>query len=138
MLRSTASLFLYYVLYAIYWVANLPVGIIQCFMTCWKINMFRNNNFKIICHFPVDWMKNECFWLLPVWVILSFCLISKISMCCFSHNNIDSRLVTLITFLAILTILSRTCVPWCLKLMISLSSQVRIDSFNSKCRVDTL
>jgi hypothetical protein len=34
------------------------------------------------------------------------------------------RLVVLISFLAILTILSRTCVPWLLKLMISLSSQV--------------
>ncbi|THG00437.1 hypothetical protein TEA_024975 [Camellia sinensis var. sinensis] len=33
------------------------------------------------------------------------------------------RLVVLITFLAILSILSRTCVPWFLKLMISLSSQ---------------
>lgn len=32
-------------------------------------------------------------------------------------------LVTLMTFLAVLTILSRTCVPWFLKLMISLSSQ---------------
>ncbi|KAG2666074.1 hypothetical protein I3760_15G038100 [Carya illinoinensis] len=32
-------------------------------------------------------------------------------------------LVVLITFLAVLTILSRTCVPWLLKLMISLSSQ---------------
>ncbi|KAI3832054.1 hypothetical protein MKW92_029078, partial [Papaver armeniacum] len=32
-------------------------------------------------------------------------------------------LVTLITFLAILSILCRTCVPWFLKLMISLSSQ---------------
>ncbi|XP_040994302.1 K(+) efflux antiporter 6-like [Juglans microcarpa x Juglans regia] len=32
-------------------------------------------------------------------------------------------LVLLITFLAVLTILSRTCVPWLLKLMISLSSQ---------------
>ncbi|KAH7519188.1 hypothetical protein FEM48_Zijuj08G0009100 [Ziziphus jujuba var. spinosa] len=35
----------------------------------------------------------------------------------------DCRLVVLITFLAILSILSRTCVPWFLKLMISLSSQ---------------
>ncbi|CAL5400164.1 unnamed protein product [Camellia sinensis] len=33
------------------------------------------------------------------------------------------ELVVLITFLAILSILSRTCVPWFLKLMISLSSQ---------------
>ncbi|KAI3951605.1 hypothetical protein MKX01_018721 [Papaver californicum] len=32
-------------------------------------------------------------------------------------------LVTLLTFLAILSILSRTCVPWFHKLMISLSSQ---------------
>ncbi|KAG8471828.1 hypothetical protein CXB51_036901 [Gossypium anomalum] len=39
----------------------------------------------------------------------------------FSLSNF--RLVTLITFLAILTILSRTCVPWFLRLMISLSSQ---------------
>ncbi|KAH9762872.1 K(+) efflux antiporter 4 [Citrus sinensis] len=37
--------------------------------------------------------------------------------------SMTKSLVTLITFLAILTILSRTCVPWCLKLMISLSSQ---------------
>jgi Kef-type K+ transport system membrane component KefB len=34
-----------------------------------------------------------------------------------------ARLVVLITFLAVLSILSRTCVPWLLKLMISLSSQ---------------
>ncbi|CAA0840790.1 K(+) efflux antiporter 4 [Striga hermonthica] len=33
------------------------------------------------------------------------------------------RLVVLVTFLAILVILSRTCIPWFLKLMISLSSQ---------------
>ncbi|KAJ7966443.1 K(+) efflux antiporter [Quillaja saponaria] len=32
-------------------------------------------------------------------------------------------LVTLIAFLAVLSILSRTCIPWLLKLMISLSSQ---------------
>ncbi|XWS72162.1 hypothetical protein CRYUN_Cryun02cG0016600 [Craigia yunnanensis] len=37
--------------------------------------------------------------------------------------SMTKSLVTLITFLAILTILSRTCVPWFLKLMISLSSQ---------------
>lgn len=37
--------------------------------------------------------------------------------------SMTKSLVTLIAFLAILTILSRTCVPWCLKLMISLSSQ---------------
>ncbi|GER33906.1 glutathione-regulated potassium-efflux system protein [Striga asiatica] len=41
------------------------------------------------------------------------------------HALISSspRLVVLIAFLAVLTILSRTCVPWFLKLMISLSSQ---------------
>ncbi|MBA0633093.1 hypothetical protein Godav_001742, partial [Gossypium davidsonii] len=38
--------------------------------------------------------------------------------------SMTKSLVTLITFLAILTILSRTCVPWFLRLMISLSSQV--------------
>ncbi|KAK3210523.1 hypothetical protein Dsin_015229 [Dipteronia sinensis] len=37
--------------------------------------------------------------------------------------SMTKSLVTLITFLSILTILSRTCVPWFLKLMISLSSQ---------------
>nr|KJB83064.1 hypothetical protein B456_013G228100 [Gossypium raimondii]KJB83066.1 hypothetical protein B456_013G228100 [Gossypium raimondii] len=37
--------------------------------------------------------------------------------------SMTKSLVTLITFLAILTILSRTCVPWFLRLMISLSSQ---------------
>ncbi|GLT79064.1 hypothetical protein SLA2020_505720 [Shorea laevis] len=37
--------------------------------------------------------------------------------------SMTKSLVMLITFLAILTILSRTCVPWFLKLMISLSSQ---------------
>ncbi|XWS26716.1 hypothetical protein CRYUN_Cryun26dG0054200 [Craigia yunnanensis] len=37
--------------------------------------------------------------------------------------SMTKSLVVLITFLAILTILSRTCVPWFLKLMISLSSQ---------------
>ncbi|CAL5360389.1 unnamed protein product [Camellia sinensis] len=37
--------------------------------------------------------------------------------------SMTKSLVILITFLAILTILSRTCVPWFLKLMISLSSQ---------------
>ncbi|XP_057968764.1 K(+) efflux antiporter 4-like isoform X2 [Malania oleifera] len=37
--------------------------------------------------------------------------------------SMTKLLVVLITFLAILSILSRTCVPWCLKLMISLSSQ---------------
>ncbi|XP_027922118.1 K(+) efflux antiporter 4 isoform X2 [Vigna unguiculata] len=37
--------------------------------------------------------------------------------------SMAKSLVTLIAFLAILTILSRTCVPWFLKLMISLSSQ---------------
>ncbi|CAI9093663.1 OLC1v1029220C1 [Oldenlandia corymbosa var. corymbosa] len=38
-------------------------------------------------------------------------------------NNLLARLVLLIVFLAVLTILSRTCVPWFLKLMMSLSSQ---------------
>ncbi|KAG5014622.1 hypothetical protein JHK85_020758 [Glycine max] len=37
--------------------------------------------------------------------------------------SMTKSLVILIAFLAILTILSRTCVPWLLKLMISLSSQ---------------
>ncbi|XP_062159161.1 K(+) efflux antiporter 6 [Alnus glutinosa] len=37
--------------------------------------------------------------------------------------SMTKLLVVLISFLAILTILSRTCVPWLLKLMISLSSQ---------------
>ncbi|KAG2410921.1 K(+) efflux antiporter [Vigna angularis] len=37
--------------------------------------------------------------------------------------SMAKSLVTLIAFLAILTMLSRTCVPWFLKLMISLSSQ---------------
>ncbi|OVA11356.1 Cation/H+ exchanger [Macleaya cordata] len=37
--------------------------------------------------------------------------------------SMTKSLVMLITFLAILSILSRTCVPWFLKLMISLSSQ---------------
>ncbi|KAI3876869.1 hypothetical protein MKX03_019967 [Papaver bracteatum] len=37
--------------------------------------------------------------------------------------SMTKSLVTLLTFLAILSILSRTCVPWFLKLMISLSSQ---------------
>ena len=46
------------------------------------------------------------------WCILLICLLI--------------RLVTLITFLAVLSILSRTCIPWFLKLMISLSSQVCI------------
>lgn len=35
-----------------------------------------------------------------------------------------TRLVVLFSFLAVLSVLSRTCVPWFLKLMISLSSQV--------------
>lgn len=30
----------------------------------------------------------------------------------------------LLSFLAVLSILSRTCIPWLLKLMVSLSSQV--------------
>lgn len=37
--------------------------------------------------------------------------------------SMTKLLVVLIVFLAVLTILSRTCVPWFLKLMISLSSQ---------------
>ncbi|CBI27929.3 unnamed protein product, partial [Vitis vinifera] len=37
--------------------------------------------------------------------------------------SMTKSLVVLITFLAILSILSRTCVPWFLKLMVSLSSQ---------------
>ncbi|GFQ05386.1 k(+) efflux antiporter 4 [Phtheirospermum japonicum] len=37
--------------------------------------------------------------------------------------SMTKSLVVLIAFLAVLTILSRTCVPWFLKLMISLSSQ---------------
>ncbi|XP_057478243.1 K(+) efflux antiporter 6-like isoform X1 [Actinidia eriantha] len=37
--------------------------------------------------------------------------------------SMTKSLLTLITFLAILSILSRTCIPWFLKLMISLSSQ---------------
>ncbi|XP_022749929.1 K(+) efflux antiporter 4-like isoform X6 [Durio zibethinus] len=37
--------------------------------------------------------------------------------------SMTKSLVVLISFLAILTILSRTCVPWFLKLMISLSSE---------------
>lgn len=42
---------------------------------------------------------------------------------------ICARLVVLITFLAVLSILCRTCVPWLLKLMISLSSQVWLFAF---------
>ncbi|CAA0824240.1 K(+) efflux antiporter 4 [Striga hermonthica] len=37
--------------------------------------------------------------------------------------SMTKSLVVLIAFLAVLTILSRTCIPWFLKLMISLSSQ---------------
>ncbi|CAJ1972860.1 unnamed protein product [Sphenostylis stenocarpa] len=37
--------------------------------------------------------------------------------------SMTKLLVTLIAFLSVLTILSRTCLPWLLKLMISLSSQ---------------
>ncbi|WOL09093.1 hypothetical protein Cni_G17846 [Canna indica] len=37
--------------------------------------------------------------------------------------SVTKSLIVLFTFLAILSILSRTCVPWCLRLMISLSSQ---------------
>ncbi|KAK2385341.1 K(+) efflux antiporter 4 [Trifolium repens] len=37
--------------------------------------------------------------------------------------SMSKSLLTLITFLVVLSILSRTCVPWFLKLMISLSSQ---------------
>ncbi|KAG8636140.1 hypothetical protein MANES_16G103200v8 [Manihot esculenta] len=37
--------------------------------------------------------------------------------------SMTKSLVLLVTFLVVLTILSRTCVPWFLKLMISLSSQ---------------
>ncbi|CAH9064958.1 unnamed protein product [Cuscuta epithymum] len=37
--------------------------------------------------------------------------------------SMAKSLLTLLTFFAILTILSRTCVPWFLKLMVSLSSQ---------------
>ncbi|ONK70010.1 uncharacterized protein A4U43_C05F29270 [Asparagus officinalis] len=37
--------------------------------------------------------------------------------------SMTKSLFVLCTFLAILSILSRTCVPWCLRLMISLSSQ---------------
>ncbi|KAI3447115.1 hypothetical protein Pfo_003780 [Paulownia fortunei] len=37
--------------------------------------------------------------------------------------SMTKLLVVLVTFLAILSILSRTCIPWFLKLMISLSSQ---------------
>lgn len=37
--------------------------------------------------------------------------------------SMTKSLITLLTFLAVLSILSRTCVPWFLKLMISLSSQ---------------
>jgi hypothetical protein len=43
------------------------------------------------------------------------------------------RLVVLITFLTILSILSRTGVPWFLKLMISLSSQVKFDFIRKQC-----
>lgn len=41
-------------------------------------------------------------------------------------NILLTRLVMLLAFLAVLSILSRTCLPWLLKLMISLSSQVCI------------
>ncbi|GMJ15702.1 K+ efflux antiporter 4 [Hibiscus trionum] len=37
--------------------------------------------------------------------------------------SMTKSLVTLITFLAVLSVLSRTCLPWFLRLMISLSSQ---------------
>ncbi|XVE70583.1 hypothetical protein DITRI_Ditri10aG0083200 [Diplodiscus trichospermus] len=55
------------------------------------------------------------FALLPVLVGSSGVLQGVLSM--------TKSLLILITFLAVLTILSRTCVPWFLKLMISLSSQ---------------
>lgn len=55
------------------------------------------------------------FALLPVLVGTSGVLEGVISM--------TKLLVVLIVFLAVLTIFSRTCVPWFLKLMISLSSQ---------------
>ena len=58
-------------------------------------------NIKIFC-----WKKFWCILLIPLLI----------------------RLVTLIAFLAVLSILSRTCIPWFLKLMISLSSQVCIFS----------
>lgn len=45
---------------------------------------------------------------------------------CSNMLTLVSRLVSLIAFLAVLSILSRTWVPWFLKLMMSLSSQVHI------------
>jgi hypothetical protein len=48
-----------------------------------------------------------------------------------------ARLVVLITFLAVLSILSRTCVPWLLKLMISLSSQVWLLVFHKMLKMGT-
>jgi hypothetical protein len=45
---------------------------------------------------------------------------------CYNMLTLVSRLVVLIAFLAVLSILSCTWVPWFLKLMMSLSSQVRI------------
>lgn len=48
-----------------------------------------------------------------------------------------ARLVVLITFLAALSILSRTCVPWLLKLMISLSSQVWLLVFHIMLKMGT-
>nr|XP_012572153.1 K(+) efflux antiporter 4 isoform X3 [Cicer arietinum] len=41
--------------------------------------------------------------------------------------SMAKSLLILMTFLVVLSVLSRTCVPWFLKLMISLSSQVNID-----------
>ncbi|KAI3525780.1 hypothetical protein L1887_04864 [Cichorium endivia] len=41
----------------------------------------------------------------------------------------DTRLVVLVAFLAVLSVLSRSCLPWFLKLMISLSSQLASVAF---------
>ncbi|KAK6944841.1 Cation/H+ exchanger [Dillenia turbinata] len=63
----------------------------------------------------VDCAVGLLFALLPVLGGTSGVLQGVISM--------TKSLVVLITFLSVLSILSRTCVPWFLKLMISLSSQ---------------
>lgn len=61
---------------------------------------------------------------LPLQQVVEKSYVRRVILCYDILLLFFDRLLVLITFLAVLSILSRTCVPWLLKLMISLSSQV--------------
>ncbi|KAL0447402.1 UNVERIFIED_CONTAM: K(+) efflux antiporter 6 [Sesamum latifolium] len=81
----------------------------------YKFLMERNSTMLFMVKLPLDCAVGLLFALLPVLGGTSGVMQGVMSM--------TKSLVVLLAFLAVLSIMSGTCVPWFLKLMISLSSQ---------------